>query len=203
MIAAERVALILLAAGRSERFGERDKLSEPFLGKPLALHVVTALEEVPFAARIAVCAATGVDLKERGYEVIVNDAPGEGQSRSVRLGMTAARADDVDAVLIALADMPRVTAAQVWRLLDAAHGENTALASSDGVQPRPPALFGRAHFGLLEQLVGDQGARELILKGRHIVTSSAELIDIDTPEDLERLRESVGVADHSLEQRAK
>lgn len=202
MIAAERTALILLAAGRSERFGPHDKLTEPFLGKPVALHVVTALEGVPFAARIAVCSATGLDLAGRGYEVVVNDAPEEGQSRSVRLGMAAAQAHDVDSVLIALADMPRVTAAQIWRLLDAATDEDTALASSDGVQPRPPALFGRAHFAMLETLVGDQGARELILKGRHIVTSAAELIDIDTPEDLERLRESVGVADHSLERRA-
>lgn len=199
MIAAERVALILLAAGRSERFGQADKLTQPFLGKPLAQHVVTALEAVPFAARIAVCSATELDLAARGYEVVVNDAPAEGQSRSVRLGMAAAQAHDIDAVLIALADMPRVTAAQVWRLLDTASGEDDALASSDGVQPRPPALFGRAHFPMLETLVGDQGARELILKGRHIVTSAAELIDIDTPQDLEALRESVGVADHSLE----
>jgi molybdenum cofactor cytidylyltransferase len=198
MIPAERVALILLAAGRSERFGDRDKLAEPFLGHPLAQHVVTALEGVPFAARIAVCAGTGIDLARRGYEVVVNDAPAEGQSRSVRLGMAAAIAHDIDAVLIALADMPRVTAAQIWRLLDAARGEDDALASSDGVQPRPPALFGRTHFPVLERLVGDQGARELILKGRHIVTSAAELVDIDTPEDLERLRESVGVADHSV-----
>lgn len=203
MIAAERTALVLLAGGRSERFGPHDKLTEPFLGKPLALHVVTALEEVPFAARIAVCSATGLDLDGRGYEVVVNDAPEEGQSRSVRLGMAAAQTHDVDAVLIALADMPRVTAAQVWRLLDTAEGEDAALASSDGVQPRPPALFGRAHFPVLEALVGDQGARALILKGRHIVTNAAELIDIDTPEDLERLRDSVGVADHSVEQWAK
>ena len=199
MIRAERTALILLAAGRSVRFGERDKLAEPFLGKPLAMHVVTALEEVPFAARYAVCAATGVDLGGRGYTVIANDAPEEGQSRSVRLGVAAAAGQDIDAVVIALADMPRVTATQVFRLLDIADGDDDVLASSDGVRARPPALFGKRHFPALEKLEGDQGARDLIMAGRHIVTTATELIDIDTPEDLERLRESVGVADHSLE----
>lgn len=203
MIAAERVALLLLAAGRSQRFGDADKLTEPFLGKPLAMHVVTALEAIPFAARVAVCHDTGLDLAAARYEVIHNDAPEEGQSRSVRLGMAALAERDIDAVLIALADMPRVTATQVWRLLDTGSGEDVVLASSDGVRPRPPALFGRAHFATLETLVGDQGARELILQGRHIVTSPAELIDIDTPEDLEALRDSVGVADHSLERPAE
>ena len=51
MIAVEECVLILLAAGRSRRFGDADKLQEPFLGKPLAYHVVTALEDVPFRAR--------------------------------------------------------------------------------------------------------------------------------------------------------
>jgi molybdenum cofactor cytidylyltransferase len=40
-------------------------------------------------------------------------------------------------------------------------------------------------------LTGDKGARELVQAGRHVVTSPAELIDIDTPEDLEKLRQLV------------
>ncbi len=31
-------------------------------------------------------------------------------------------------------------------------------------------------------------ARDLVRAGRHVVTTPAELIDIDTPEDLDRLR---------------
>ena len=49
MIAPETTALILLAAGKSARFGLSDKLTEMFLGQPLGMHVVTALEAVPFA----------------------------------------------------------------------------------------------------------------------------------------------------------
>lgn len=191
MIRAERVALVLLAAGRSQRFGDADKLAEPFLGKPLALHVVTALAAVPFAARYVVSAGTAADFGA-AYRVVANDAPEAGQARSVRLGVAAAAEADVDAVLVALADMPRVTAAQVWRLLDAAGEGEDVVASSDGVRPKPPALFGRRHFAALAALEGDQGARDLIAAGRHIVTTPAELADIDTREDLERLRASVG-----------
>jgi molybdenum cofactor cytidylyltransferase len=96
-------------------------------------------------------------------------------------------------MLIALADMPRVTAAQIFRLIDAAEGPEAIVASSDGIQPSPPALFGSAHFDALTKLKGDTGARELILRGRHIVADPAELVDIDTREDLLALRELYGV----------
>ncbi|TPG40992.1 nucleotidyltransferase family protein [Sphingomonas koreensis] len=188
MIEAEETVLILLAAGRSARFGDQDKLEQPYLGHPLAFHVVTALEAVPFQQRIAVISGTELDFAARGFEVVRNDDPSEGQSRSVKLGVAAAQAHDPKAVLIALADMPRVTAAHVYRLLDYADGEDTILASSDGERPRPPALFGKNHFDWLLSLTGDAGAREMIAKAHHVITVANELIDVDTPEDLARLR---------------
>lgn len=188
MIAAERTLLVLLAAGRSVRFGDIDKLEQPFLGRALALHVVTALEGVPFLARVAVTSGTSLDFAEHGYRVIDNPAPESGLSGSVRLGVTAAREIGAAAVVFALADMPRVTAAHILRLLDAAKDGNAVVGSSDGERPSPPALFGAGRFAELERGEGDQGGRDLIRAGFHVVTSPGELIDIDTPEDLERLR---------------
>lgn len=187
-IRAETTALILLAAGRSVRFGDADKLAEDYLGKPLAFHVVTAFEDMPFACRIAVTSATLLNFAARGFDVIVNDSPDEGQARSVRLGIAEAKARGARAAVIALADMPRVTAAQLYRLIDDAVDERAVVASSDGVKPMPPALFGSAQCDALLTLSGDRGARALIARGRHVVTSPAELIDIDTPEDLAALR---------------
>ena len=188
MIRAEKTVLILLAAGRSERFGEVDKLEQDFLGHPLALHVVTAFEDVPFQARFVVKNGTDLDFESHGYRVIHNPEPKIGMSRSVKLGVECARKDGAEAVLIALADMPRVTAAHVYRLLDAADSADAVVASSDGVNPCPPAVFGAGQFDFLLNLEGDAGARDLVRAGKHVVTSPAELIDIDTPEDLERLR---------------
>lgn len=187
MIEAERVALVLLAAGRSKRFGEADKLIVPYLGRPLGLHVVVALEAVPFCARIAVTSGTQLDLVDCGYQIVHNDDPAAGLGRSLRLGVEAACAGKAEAVMIALADMPRVTATHIHRLLDRAEGPDAIVASSDGVQPRPPALFGCNHLGSLLKSEGDMGARELVKHGHHVVTSPAELIDVDTPEDLAAL----------------
>ena len=105
----------------------------------------------------------------------------------------AAKAAGAEAVLVALADMPRVTAAHIYRLFDAADGLDTVVASSNGVQPCPPALFGSDLFDELLDLEGDEGARQLIRRGHHVVTSPAELVDIDTREDLEELRELYGL----------
>lgn len=188
MIKAEDTVLILLAAGKSARFGDTDKLEQQFLGQPLAFHVVTALESVAFARRIAVVSDTCLDFAARGYSVIRDDEAGRGVASSIRLGVEAAREDDPQAVLIAFADMPRVTGSHVHRLLDYAAGDDAILASSDGKQPRPPALFGRNRFDWLMRLADDRGVREMIMKAHHVIAVTNELIDIDTPEDLERLR---------------
>ncbi|HWK35841.1 nucleotidyltransferase family protein [Sphingomonas sp.] len=195
MIPAEQTALVLLAAGRSRRFdgAERDKLAEPFLAEPLALHVVTALEAVCFQERIAVVSDTTVDFAARGYRVVANPDPGRGMARSLSLGVAAARDAGAGAALVAFADMPRVTATHVYRLLDYGGGPDTILASSNGVHPTPPALFGADWFDRLMALDGEEGARALIAGAHHVVTSDAELVDIDTLDDLERLRRRYGL----------
>ena len=187
MIKVEACALVLLAAGRSLRFGGADKLQEMFLGKPLAFHVVTALEDVPFKARFAVCSNTDLDFAGRGYAVLHNDDPGDGMAGSVKLGVAAARRLGCGGVVIALADMPRVTATHIHRLFEAADGPDAVVASSDGVRPSPPALFGAGQFDALLMLEGDEGARAMVRAGRHVIAPEAELLDIDRPEDLERL----------------
>ncbi|WP_294329130.1 nucleotidyltransferase family protein [uncultured Sphingomonas sp.] len=188
MLTPEKTALVLLAAGRSDRFADGDKLTEDYLGQPLALHVVTALERIPFLARIAVVWDTTLDFVSRGFQVIQNPDSSQGQARSVRYGLEAAEKAGAEAVLIALADMPRVTVAHCYRLFDASDNGATLVASSDGVRPMPPALIGRDHFAELRALEGDAGARSLILRGHHVITRPEELVDIDTRQDLEDLR---------------
>ncbi|WP_333573082.1 NTP transferase domain-containing protein [Sphingomonas sp.] len=194
MLTPEKTALVLLAAGRSERFGEGDKLAEEYLGHPLALHVVTALENMPFLARIAVVSDTVIDFAARGFAVVENRDEDQGQARSVRHGVAAAEAAGAEAVLIALADMPRVTVTHCYRLFDASDNGATLVASSDGVRPMPPALIGRDHFAELCALEGDAGARQLSLRGHHVITRPEELVDIDTRQDLEDLREREAAA---------
>lgn len=191
MIAVEDSVLVLLAAGRSQHFGEgRSRLEVEFLGRPLGLHVAVALESVPFRERVAVVDHGRIDYAEHGFRVVTNDAPDKGLAHSLCLGIDCARARGAKAVLIALADMPRVTAAHIYRLFDASTDAGTVVASSDGVAPKPPMLFGADRFDALMRL-DEAGARDLVKSGRHVVTAPAELIDIDTPEELAELMKLV------------
>ncbi|HEX8382584.1 MAG TPA: nucleotidyltransferase family protein [Sphingomonas sp.] len=189
MIAVENTILLLLAAGRSERFGDvGSKLDEDFLGKPLGLRVAVTLEDMPFKERIAIVRACGIDYSQHNFTMLRNDDPVGDMASSVRRGVACAKERGADAVLFALADMPRVTAAHIHRLFDAATDTTCVVSSSDGVTTKPPALFGSERFDHLLTIQGDQGARDMVRAGRHVVTAPAELIDVDTREELEELR---------------
>lgn len=198
MIEVEKCVLVLLAAGRSERFGNRNKLEEEFLGRPVGFHVVTALEDMPFMERVAVIDGCSLDFAGRDFTVLHNDDTSTGMSGSVRIGVAHAKKKSAEAVVIALADMPRVTATHIYRLLDAADSVDAVIVSSDGVQPMPPGVFGKNRFDFLMALTGDQGARDLVKAGRHVVTTPAELIDIDTPADLEKLRRLIRIPERAI-----
>lgn len=184
MIATEAIAVVLLAAGTSSRFGPCDKLAVPLEGLPLGLHAARTLGRLPFAARIAVCGRAGPRFAAYGFAPVVNPDPTTGQSGSIRLGLTHARAFAPKAVLIALADMPFVTTSHVLALLGRLDGEHLVVGSTDGRRPSPPALFDASLFSTLEGLRGDGGARSLLRGALLIPAPRAELSDVDTPEDL-------------------
>jgi molybdenum cofactor cytidylyltransferase len=188
MIAAERVAAILLAAGRSTRFGDDDKLMAPLDGRPLAAHAAAILSGTGFGARIAACAAgsdrLAATLGGAGF-TIVHPPAGSGMAQSIVAAVERATALDVDAALICLADMPGVPASHIAALL-AAHDPATdrGVASSDGERAMPPVLIGRSRFAAAMRLTGDEGARSLIRDATLVRLTPALLIDIDRPADL-------------------
>jgi molybdenum cofactor cytidylyltransferase len=176
------VAVVLLAAGRSTRFGAADKLTIDLQGLPLAHHAIRALTPLPLALRFVV--AGPVARNWPGFERVLNDRPETGMSHSIAIGVAAARSAGADAVLIALADMPFVTTEHFQRLLAGRRGPGSIVASSDGTRRMPPALFGADWFAELEQLSGDQGARALLDRAELVTTTSKTLLDVDRPEDL-------------------
>ena len=122
-----------------------------------------------------------------GFESVINSEPERGMSHSLSLGMAAARAYQPQAVLVALADMPRISEAHIRHLIAAAGKRHAIVASSESDTAMPPALFGAAHFDALETQSGDRGARALLRSARLVQAAPGELIDIDTPDDLARL----------------
>ena len=188
MIAIEDAVLVLLAAGRSARFGDTgSKLDADLWGRPLGGHIAAALADLPFKGRVAVVGESRLDYGRHGFRVVPNRQADEGMASSVRLGIRSAQDMGAQAVMLALADMPRVTAAHARRLFDAAEGPACVVASSDGVRSMPPAIIGRDRFCQLLEVRGDRGARDLIAMGRQVVADPAELIDVDTAGELEQL----------------
>jgi len=187
-IAIERATVILLAAGRGERFGG-DKLTTPFRGRPLGEHAAAMLGSMPFAAHIAVTGPSAVDLGALGFDCrrAPADAP---MSVSLKLGVAAAEATDCDACLIALADMPLVPEGHILALLAAHDGALTATLSGD--TRMVPALIGRRAFPLIAALSGDQGARALLREAPGVAAPPAWLVDIDTPGDVARSSDQPG-----------
>lgn len=175
----DRIALVLLAAGRGERFGG-GKLVAELAGKPLARHAADTLRPFGFAAHIAVIGPATPDLP--GYATITLDPPGAPQSRSLALGVAAAQAAGADAVLITLADMPLVPPSHIQAMLAAFDGDR--LASQGPHSLMPPALFGVRHFAALSALTGDRGAGALLQGAPALPLPPRAALDVDRSEDL-------------------
>lgn len=120
-----------------------------------------------------------------------------GLSFSLRCGLNAALPMQPDAVIVALADQPFITAAMVSRLIDTYERDPgldyVASASLSEGLAMPPALFSKAMFPVLQGLDGDKGAAAILrstdYKGRVLETGSAHsFMDADTQADFGVIR---------------
>lgn len=97
----------------------------------------------------------------------------------------------VDAALVCLGDMPRITASHMRRLIDAYNpvlNHSICLPVFSGKRGNP-VLWGGTHFTELQQLEGDKGARNLLIRFADQVfevqmEDDAIHFDIDTPVEL-------------------
>ncbi|MFC3998668.1 NTP transferase domain-containing protein [Nocardiopsis sediminis] len=192
--AGESPAGLLLAAGEGSRLG-RPKALVVLAGERLVDRGVRILREGGCGPIYVVTGAAEVVVD--GADSIHNPSWNTGMGSSLRAGLDALP-DDVDAVVVALADQPLVTSAAVRRLL-AVHREDgaRAAAATYAGNLRNPVLLGREHWPSVHALAeGDVGARPFLRAYSHLVTTVAcddiaSPDDIDTPEDLARLREMV------------
>jgi molybdenum cofactor cytidylyltransferase len=175
------IALVLLAAGRGERFGGA-KLAAPLAGKPLARHAADCLLALPFAEHIAVIGPDTPDLP--GYRTVLLDPPGAPQSRSLAAGIATAQAGGAAAIMVALADMPLVPRSHFEALLARFDGDRLATLGPDSAMP--PALFGARHFVALMAVEGDRGAGALLRDAPGLRLPADAALDIDRPDDLLR-----------------
>ena len=194
MAEAPRLAVAVLAAGQSRRFGSADKLAALLGDGLLGEHACRTLAGLPSAHRWVIAARPdhpcAPGWRAAGFEIAVNPAAESGMGSSVALAARLAQEAGAAALLIALADMPLVPISHFQALVARAAGlgADAVIASAAGDMAMPPALFGSAQFTALAEASGDAGARHLLAGAERLAGDPAWLIDVDHAEALAMAR---------------
>ncbi len=180
---------MVLAAGSSTRFSAGSKQLALLDGRPLvAIAVQAALDAACFDTVVVVTGAVGLDaVLPEGVEVCHNPAWSSGQASSLQTGIEAARRRGAAAVVVGLADQPRVSA-EDWRSVAMVDTERPAVVATYGGVPGNPVRLAAAIWSELPR-EGDEGARALLRGRPDLVTAVAcrgDATDVDTVEDLDR-----------------
>src|SRR2546422_10578782 len=183
-----RIAGVILAAGSSRRMGKNKMLlvlegeslirraAKRALGAGLSPVVVVIGHE---AERLR------AELRDLPVEFAVNPAYTGPTSGSLHQGLNVLSAD-VDAVVVMLGDMVRVTAETLAMLIAAARGTDAPLVVSRyGDVTAPPLLFRRALFGELLAWTGEGGGKAVVPAHKHEAMygerPEALVGEVDTP----------------------
>jgi CTP:molybdopterin cytidylyltransferase MocA len=183
---------LVLAAGGGTRFGASPKQLADLHGRPLLEWAVRAQCSVAGLERVVVVLGShasdirgGVDFGRA--ETVVCDEWASGQAWSLRRGVAALSAGGaVSSVVVTLGDAPLVTP-EVIRLFVDAPPRSRAVY---GGRPGHPVVLGPEEIAVLTSLAGDEGARGLLRGGPELeVGHLCSGRDVDTPEDLEEVRD--------------
>lgn len=195
---ARRVPIVLLAAGAGERYGGIKQLAL-INGEPMLRHVARRLLEVG-APLVVVTGAHAAEVETAltgmpvAIERHVDWAEGMGSSLAAGIRHVAADRPDASGTLLCLADQPLLDIALLRRMLvrHRVAADAILVATRDGTDG-PPVLFPRNCFGVLAQWSGTRGARALLAREAHRVQrfATASTVDVDTPADLQSVRDAL------------
>ena len=187
-----KIKKILLAAGQSKRFGDKNKLSVMINGKPIINHILDTLVEIYDPSELIVI--VGHEHKKiknlilnKEIKILKNINYKKGIGTSIALG-TSNLGTEINGVMIIPADMPYINSKDLINL----EKKFIELNCVKVVMPEHnsrignPVILPRNYFNTLKSLKDDFGAKSLIRK-KDIITVKAEfgtIFDIDTKEEL-------------------
>jgi len=197
------VSAVLLAAGSASRMGHRPKCLLELDGVPLIQRQLMALAGAGMGEVVVVLGhyADRIEkaLKEFPVRLVRNPQPDDGQIASQRMGLRALSAR-MDAVLVALADQPLITAQDVLDLIGAYKkrptGTGVVQPAVDG-KPGNPVVFSSA---VREDILAGEsffGCRQWQAAHpeqvhRWVTPNTRYRTDVDTPQDIEALAARTG-----------
>ena len=191
------LAAIVLAAGKSDRMG-RPKALLLFRGKTFLENILDVISRSPVQQTVVVTGHHRREIEEAflqpGYAAIVfNPDYEKGMITSFQTGIRAL-APEAAAAFLFLVDHPVVEAATIEALAAKAGQDRIVVPTFQGSRGHP-VLFGTGILKEILELDPSQGANVVVRKdpGRVVevpVASQGILIDVDTPEDFDRLSRS-------------
>jgi CTP:molybdopterin cytidylyltransferase MocA len=187
------VAGLLLAAGAGRRMGGPKALLQ-LDGRTLVERGVTLLRDAGCDPVLVVIGAQADDVGPLVEgEVVVAADWAEGVGASLRAGLAALAAGTATGCVVTLVDQPQISVDAVRRVLDAAGDADAAVATYGGEAGHPVLLDRLVWEAVAAQAVGEVGARAWLRSHPTRVLSIpcdglGSAVDIDTPDDLKRVR---------------
>ena len=185
---------IILAAGSSKRYGNKNKLAQIFQDKPIIKHVIDVLLEENDPKDLLVVVGHEKSkiinlINNPSIKVVYNKDYEKGIGTSISCAMRHLE-DYIQGVMIIPADMPLISKVDLRNL----ENKFIELNSAKVVFPKHesnlgnPVILPKSYFDILTNLKSDEGARSQI-KNKDYVTVNAGIgttLDIDTKEEFNR-----------------
>ena len=186
-----RLAVLIMAAGESRRFGSC-KLLADVDGKPMLQHSIELAQSTDAALIRLVTGCWHEEIKQAqaagdidDIDLTYNPDWQQGLGSSIAAGI-ATIASLCDEVLILLADQVRVSSEDLKQLRHRSNRKDIACARySDTLGP--PAIFPAKFFTALQKLSGNTGAKALLAEltsTNYQIDIPSAAFDIDRPSDL-------------------
>lgn len=191
----KRVTAVILAAGESSRMG-RPKLLLPWGETTVLGRTIQNVQDSAVFDSMVVSGAQAHEVAEiaqaAGVPVLFNEQYVAGEMLSSLQTAVRHLPATIDAVLVMLGDQPLVEPQTIDAILAAYwQGEGEIAAPQFDSRRGNPVLIGRRYFDELLALPPGAAPRDL-LKKHHVhlvpVESESVLLDIDDPDEYERLR---------------
>ena len=189
-----RIAIVILAAGASERLGSPKQLL--FYKGTSLIRFITKEALDSRADKVAVVLGAEYETIEpeiarQRVTIVRNQEWNKGIGVSIRLGVTAIQ-EGMDGILLSVCDQPLVTTPLLNSLIERfRESPSNIVASQYSDTLGVPALFPRKSFPDLTSLQDDSGAKSIILRNPSStipVPFPEGSIDIDELSDLKKLR---------------